>query len=375
MQRFGPQSSANLRLAQNVYSGQYDLTHTRGGHLLKAGVDRRALPRLHDQPDVQPRHLHLRQRPRLPREPRRRASSASGRPATSIATGRGPIFAAYAQDNYQVTPTSDGQRRPPLRGHDDAGGRGRPRFGADQSDRRGGDGRSAVRRTRRRSTCRRASAPPGTCSATASTSVRGGYGLYFNTNNQQNLIVTVTNPPATPRFVIANPTFPTPPFERGVGNTIRPVQWDLEAPRLHMWNVSVQRSLPANLIATDRLRRLARHAPVPQHRHQHPDADAGRRRPSVLRRRPAASEHELRHHRAEEQRRRELVQGADRRTAAQLDAGASRCSRRTRCRAPRTRRRRRPSSRMRPTARRSRSRSSIRTTTRDRPTGTPGTTG
>ena len=37
------------------------------------------------------------------------------------------------------------------------------------------------------------------------TSVRGGYGLYFNTNNQQNLIVTVTNPPATPRVVIANP--------------------------------------------------------------------------------------------------------------------------------------------------------------------------
>ena len=83
-----------------------------------------------------------------------------------------------------------------------------------------------------------------------STSVRGGYGLYFNTNNQQNLIVTVTNPPATPRFVIANPTFPAPPFERGVGNTIRPVQWELESPRLHMWNVSVQRLLPASLVAT-----------------------------------------------------------------------------------------------------------------------------
>ena len=83
-----------------------------------------------------------------------------------------------------------------------------------------------------------------------STSVRGGYGLYFNTNNQQNLIVTVTNPPATPRFVIATPTFPVPPFDRGVGNTIRPVQWDLDAPRLKMWNVSLQRSLPASVIAT-----------------------------------------------------------------------------------------------------------------------------
>jgi hypothetical protein len=83
-----------------------------------------------------------------------------------------------------------------------------------------------------------------------STSLRAGYGLYFNSSNQQNLIVTVTNPPATPRFVIANPTFPTPPFERGVGNTIRPMSWDLEFPRLHVWNASVQRVLPAGLVGT-----------------------------------------------------------------------------------------------------------------------------
>ena len=38
MQRFGPQSSANVRLSQDVYSGQYDVTQTRGRHLLKAGV-------------------------------------------------------------------------------------------------------------------------------------------------------------------------------------------------------------------------------------------------------------------------------------------------------------------------------------------------
>ena len=127
-----------------------------------------------------------------------------------------------------------------------------------------------------------------------STSVRGGYGLYFNTNNQQNLIVTVTNPPATPRFVIPNPTFPNPPFERGVGNTIRPVQWELENPRLHMWNVSVQRALPAELDRHGRLRRLARHAPVPQHRRQHPDADddgrtAGCSSPPACRARTATS--------------------------------------------------------------------------------------
>jgi hypothetical protein len=50
--------------------------------------------------------------------------------------------------------------------------------------------------------------------------------------------------------VIASPTFPNPPFDRGVGNTIRPVQWNVENPRLQVWNASVQRALPAEVIAT-----------------------------------------------------------------------------------------------------------------------------
>ena len=68
---------------------------------------------------------------------------------------------------------------------------------------------------------------------------------------------------------------------------------------------------------------------------------------------------QLRHDRAEEQRRRLLVPRADRRAAPHAGAAGSRCSRRTRGRAARTRRRRRRSSRTRPTARRSPSRSSI----------------
>jgi hypothetical protein len=82
------------------------------------------------------------------------------------------------------------------------------------------------------------------------TSLRGGYGLYFNTNNQQNLIVTITNPPFTPRPVIANPTFPNPPFDRAGATSIRPVQFDLEYPRIHVWNVSAQRELPWQTVAT-----------------------------------------------------------------------------------------------------------------------------
>ncbi len=36
--RFGPQSSGNLRLVQNVFGGEYSLVHSRGRHLIKAGV-------------------------------------------------------------------------------------------------------------------------------------------------------------------------------------------------------------------------------------------------------------------------------------------------------------------------------------------------
>ncbi len=82
------------------------------------------------------------------------------------------------------------------------------------------------------------------------TAIRSGYGLYYNVNNQQHLIVTVTNPPATPRLIIANPTFPVPPFERGVGNSIRPMQWDLENPRMHVFNFNIQQQLPFDVVAT-----------------------------------------------------------------------------------------------------------------------------
>ena len=75
----------------------------------------------------------------------------------------------------------------------------------------------------------------------ARTSLRGGYGMYFNTNSSQNLIVTVTNPPATPRVVFPNPTFPNPPFDRTSGLSVRPIQWDVETPRVQVWNVNVQR--------------------------------------------------------------------------------------------------------------------------------------
>jgi len=82
------------------------------------------------------------------------------------------------------------------------------------------------------------------------TAVRGGYGLYYATNSSQNLIVTVTNPPDTPRVVFQTPTFPNPPFERASGLSIRPVQWDVETPSIHVWNANVQRELGAQTAIT-----------------------------------------------------------------------------------------------------------------------------
>ena len=209
---------------------------------------RGALPRLHDQPDLQPRHLCVLER-----------AGVSAEPAAAV-RGTGPdrrhqprlavdLLSAYVQDQMQLTPTLS------ING-------GLRYEGTTMPIDQGGRDSALVNLTDPAPTVGVLYQNPSTFNLSPRvgaawdvfgdglTSVRGGYGLYYNTNNQQNLIVTVTNPPATPRFVIANPTFPNPPFERGVGNTIRPVEWELKAPRLHMWNVNVQRSLPASLIAT-----------------------------------------------------------------------------------------------------------------------------
>ena len=247
MQRFGPQSSANLRLAQNVYSGQYDLTHTRGRHLLKAGLLVEGYRGFMTNPTFSLGiYTFANVRAFLQNTPLR-------------FVGLGPtgdidrdwdwtLVGAYLQDSLQVTPRltlNGGLRVETMTMPIDEGGRDSALIAlTDPAPTVGrlfeGPGRNVSPRA----------GAAWDVLGDGSTSVRGGYGLYFNTNNQQNLIVTVTNPPATPRFVIANPVFPTPPFERGVGNTIRPVQWDLESPRLQMWNVSLQRSLPAEIVAT-----------------------------------------------------------------------------------------------------------------------------
>jgi hypothetical protein len=236
--RFGTQTTANLRLEQDVFGAEYGLVHTRGRHLLKAG----AMAERYVDDMVNPTFsLGIHTFANLEGFLRNRSQRFVGLTpeATYDRQWRFTLLGGYVQDELRVGRTlsiNAGLRYEyatlpvDLQGRDSAlinlsdpaptvgqlyqnpTGNLSPRvsFAWDPF----GDGRSAV---------------------------RGGYGLYFNTNNHQNLIVTVTNPPATPRVSIANPTFPVPPFERGLGNTIRPVQYDLDNPRTHVWNLNLQR--------------------------------------------------------------------------------------------------------------------------------------
>jgi hypothetical protein len=241
MKRFGPQSSGNLRLVQNVFSLQSDLVHTRGRHMIKGG----ALAEHYQDNMVNPTFsLGIFTFADL-------NTFLTNRPATFIGLTpeaqfdrywRFTLFGFYLQDDFQVTPrlTLNGGLRyefttlpkekydrdsalPDLMASAPVVGPlyENPTF-TNISPRGGfawdvfGDGRTAL---------------------------RGGYGLYFNTNNHQNLIVTVTNPPFTPRPVIANPTFPVPPFNRAGAISMRPVQFDLENPRVHIFNVNLQREV------------------------------------------------------------------------------------------------------------------------------------
>ena len=248
MQRFGPQSSANLRLSQDVSSVQYDVTHSRGRHLIKAGG---LAEHYHDFMTNPTFSLGIYTFANVRAFLENRATRFVGlSPRGDINRDWGwTLYGVYAQDAVQLgrrLTLNAGLRYETTTMPVDAKGR-------DSSLVNLSDASPTVGQLFRGP--ERGNLSPRVGAAwdvfgDGSTSVRGGYGLYFNTANQQNLIVTVTNPPATPRFVIANPTFPTPPFERGVGNTIRPMDWNLQNPRLQVWNTSVQRLLPGAFVAT-----------------------------------------------------------------------------------------------------------------------------
>jgi hypothetical protein len=248
MQRFGPQSSGNLRLAQDVWSGQYDATYSYGSHLLKAGGLAERYHAFMTNPTFSLGiYAFSNLRAFLQNTPLRFVGLA---PQGDIDRDWSfTLYGFYVQDTYSLSPrvTLNGGLR--------------YEFSTMPIDAEGRDS-ALVNLSDPAPTVGRLFEGPSYANLSpragvawdvlgdGSTAIRGGYGLYFNSNNQQNLIVTISNPPVTPRVIIANPTFPNPPFERGVGNTIRPMDWEIENPRLHMWNVSLQRTLPADFVAT-----------------------------------------------------------------------------------------------------------------------------
>ena len=243
--RFGPQSSANLRLVQNVFSLQHGLVYTRGRHLLKAG----ALAERYQMNMVNPTFslgIYTFQDLRGFLENRPIRFIGLTPEAQFDRYWRSTLFGAYVQDEMRLTDrvtVNAGLRYETYTMPKDI-------YGRDAALLSPTDTEPVVGRLFNEPP--RLNLSPRTGIAwdvfgNGRTSVRGGYGLYFNTQNQQNLIVTVTNPPATPRPVIANPTFPNP-FTRGGSMSIRPIQWDLENPRVHVWNVSLEREVFADTV-------------------------------------------------------------------------------------------------------------------------------
>jgi hypothetical protein len=245
--RFGPQSSGDLVLAQKVLGAEYGIVHTRGRHDLKAGalveryVDDMTNPTfslgIYTFADLE---AFLRNRP---------VRFIGLTPDADIDRAwRFTLLGGYLQDDVRLA------HRLTL----NAGVR--VEYATLPKDAEGRDS-TLVNLTDTAPTLGQLYRNPGAslsprlgfawdATGDGRTSVRGGYGLYFNTNSHQNLIVTVTNPPSTPRAIIANPTFPRPPFERGVANSIRPVQWDIEFPRVHVFNLSVQREVMPSTVVT-----------------------------------------------------------------------------------------------------------------------------
>ncbi len=241
LNRFGTQSSVDVRFLQQVVSFQYDTASTRGRHLVKfGGLAERYILDMVNPTFSLGTYSFANVRAFL----ENRATSFLGlTPQGDFNRNwRFWIVGGYVQDEFQITDRLT------------VNGGIRYEFMTMPEDLEGRDS-ALVNLTDTAPTVGRLYEGPnyGNLSPRAGfawnltgdglTSLRGGYGLYYNTNSSQNLIVTVTNPPHTPRVVFPNPTFPNPPFDRTSGLSIRPVQWDIQTPRVHVWNVNVQREL------------------------------------------------------------------------------------------------------------------------------------
>jgi hypothetical protein len=244
--RFGPQTSANLRLTQNVFGFEYGLTHNRGRHLIKAGS---VVERYQDNMVNPTFSLGIFTFNSV-------SDFLRNLPVRFIG-----ISPNGALDRYWRFTLAGFYIQDTFRAHDRLTLNGGVRYeaatlpvdinGRDSALINLSDRAPTIGPLYKNPTLKNLSPRVGFAwdvFGDGRTSVRGGYGLYFNSNNQQNLIVTVTNPPATPRPVVNNPTFPVPNFNGSL--SIRPVQFDLDNPYTQVWNLNVQRELWWNTVVT-----------------------------------------------------------------------------------------------------------------------------
>lgn len=251
--RFGPQTSVNVKVTQNVTSFEYGLTRTQGKHLLKlGGLAEHYQDNLFNPTFSLGIHTFTNLRGFLLGTPQRFLGLTPN--GVLDRYWRFTLFGLYLQDTYRVNPRltlNAGLRYEVATLPVDI-------YGRDSALINLTDPAPTVGKLYQNPTYKNISPRVGFAwdiFGDAKTSLRGGYGNYFNTNNQQNLIVTITNPPATPRVSITSAgtfqvSFPVPQFERGLGNTIRPVEWNLKNPNVHIWNLSLQRELPWGTVAT-----------------------------------------------------------------------------------------------------------------------------
>lgn len=248
--RFGPQSSGNLRLTQNVWGLEYGLVHSRGRHLIKAG----ALAEYYQDNMFNPTFsLGIFTFGSLEDFLRARPQRFIGLPSSGALDRywRFTLFGLYVHDTVRVNSRltlNAGLRYEASTMPEDINGR-------DSALINFSDRAPTVGPLYQNPTLKNFSPRFGFAwdiFGDGKTSLRGGYGVYFNTNNQQNLIVTVTNPPATPRIIVSTPpiSFPVPNLSAGVGNSIRPVQWNLDNPYVQVWNLNLQRELWFNTVVT-----------------------------------------------------------------------------------------------------------------------------
>ena len=251
--RFGPQSSVNVKLTQNVFSLSDGLVHTRGKHLLKFG----GLVEHYQDNMVNPTFsLGIYNFADLSSFLRNVPNRFVGlTPSAQFDRyWRFTLFGVYAQDDFKIRPRLTlnlGLRYEFATMPEDI-------YGRDISLRNLTDTQVTPGPLYQNPTRKNISPRVGFAwdiFGNGKTSLRGGYGWYFNTNNHQNLIVTVTNPPATPRpVIVGTPTaplsFPNPPFDRVGTLSIRPVEWNLKNPNLHVYNLSVQRQIWLGTVVT-----------------------------------------------------------------------------------------------------------------------------